>query len=107
MAGPRRWGGQDLKGRSFSAAPLQAIYFVIPRGFSPEESAVFFLCDDFFGSLFIALSLDGNLLQLLYRDRGALPAPPRHVATAFAARLGADGDLERCGYSARSRAARH
>src|ERR1035438_2987291 len=75
--------------------------------FSPEESAVFFLCDDFFGSLFIALSLDGNLLQLLYRDRGALPAPPGHRAAAVSARLGADGDLERCGYSARSRAARH
>src|SRR5664280_308177 len=107
MAGPRRWGGQDSKGRGFQPRRCRLSIFVIPRGFSPEESAVFFLCDDFFGRLFIALSLDGNLLQLLYRDRGALPAPPRHVAAAFAARLGADGDLEECGHPTRSRAARY
>src|SRR5271166_2134911 len=49
----------------------------------------------------------GNLLQLLHRNRGALSAPAWHSAAIVAARLGADGNLEGCGHSTGSGAARH
>src|ERR1039458_9743604 len=107
MAGPRRWGGQDLKGRSFQPrrCRLSILSF---RGASAPRNLLFLSFATTCSAAYLAaLNLDGNLLQLLYRDRGAFPAPPRHVAAAFAARLGADGDLEGCGHPTRSRAARY
>jgi hypothetical protein len=41
-----------LKGRTFRCAVVKPFILVIPRGFSPEESAVSFRRDDFFSSLF-------------------------------------------------------
>ncbi len=48
-----------------------------------------------------------SIIQLLHRNRGAIPAPARRRTAAHHAGLGADRNLERCGHSARSCAARN
>jgi hypothetical protein len=54
-----------------------------------------------------ALRRRAELLQLLHRDRRALPAAARGAAAALDAGLGADRDLARGGHSAGGGAARH